>query len=61
MLPPRPAEDGEAVAELRIEADSPVYLFRYSRTRLSAEHRLIPTKRVMLLGLVKFVFVHRAP
>lgn len=37
---------------------SPVYLFSPSGTRLSVEHRLIPTKQVMLLGVVRSVFVH---
>ena len=37
---------------------SPVYLFSPSGTRLSVEHRLIPTNQVMLLGVVKSVFVH---
>ena len=38
---------------------SPVYLFSPSGTRLSVEHRLIPTNQVMLLGVVKSVFVHK--
>ena len=37
---------------------SPIYLFSPSGTRLSVEHRLIPTNQVMLLGVVKSVFVH---
>lgn len=37
---------------------SPIYLFSPSGTRLSVEHRLIPTNQVMLLGMVKSVFVH---
>ena len=37
---------------------SPIYLFSPSGTRLTTEHRLIPTNQVMLLGVVKSVFMH---
>lgn len=37
---------------------SPIYLFSPSGTRLSPQHKLIPTNQVMLLGVVKSVFIH---
>lgn len=37
---------------------SPIYLFSPSGTRLSADHKLIPTNQVVLLGVVKSVFIH---
>lgn len=37
---------------------SPVYLFSPSGTRLSVDHRVVTTDRVILLGIVKSVFLH---
>ena len=37
---------------------SPVYLFSPSGTRLSTDHRVVTTDRVILLGIVKSVFLH---
>ena len=40
---------------------SPIYLFSPSGTRLTTEHRLVPTNQVMLLGVVKSVFMQTVP
>ena len=37
---------------------SPIYLFSPSGTRLSPEHKLLPTNQIVLLGVVKSVFLH---
>ena len=37
---------------------SPVYLFSPSGTRLSADHKVVTTDRVLLLGIIKSVFLH---